>query len=46
MYNVAGVALIVLMYNVAGVVLIVLMYSVAGVVLRVNVQCSRCGTEC
>ena len=46
MYNVAGVALIVLMYNVAGVVLIVLMYSVAGVVLRVNAQCSRCGTEC
>ena len=46
MYNVAGVALIVLMYNVAGVVLVVLMYSVAGVVLRVNAQCSRCGTEC
>ena len=46
MYNVAGVALKVLMYSVAGVVLIVLMYSVAGAVLRVNAQCSRCGTEC
>ena len=34
------------MYNVAGVALIVLMYNVAGVVLRVNAQCSRCGTEC
>ena len=33
------------MYNVAGVALIVLMYSAAGVVLRVNVQCSKCDTN-